>query len=82
MSGRSGMKWGLLWFDDDGKAPFVARVEKAARRYREKFRRSPNLCYVHPITLSTAEAMPRRVKVVELASIQPNHFWIGVKSRS
>jgi len=82
VNARFGMKWGLLWFDDNRKVPFVDRVEKAARRYREKFGRSPDVCYVHPMTLSGAEEMPAHVQIIELASVQPNHFWIGVKLRS
>ena len=76
------MDTGLLWFDDDRKAPLAAKVEKAARRYREKFGRSPNVCYVNPVTLSEAQAMPAHVKVIELTSIQPDHFWIGVRASS
>jgi hypothetical protein len=82
VSAQYHMKWGLLWFDDDRKAPLAARVEKAARRYREKFGRSPDVCYVNPVTLSEAEAMPAHVKIIERTSIQPNHFWIGVGSSS
>jgi len=74
------MKTGLLWFDDNPKVPLATKIGNAARRYRKKFGRSPNVCYVHPQTLSGAKKMPARVKVIKLASIQPNHFWIGVKS--
>ena len=82
MNAQLDMKWGLLWFDDNRKAPLATKVERAARRYREKFGRSPDVCYVNPVTLSGAEAMPARVKIVEMVSIQPNCFWIGVKSSS
>ena len=82
MNAQFHMKWGLLWFDDNRKAPLAARVEKAARRYREKFGRSPDVCYVNAVTLSGAEAVPARVKIIELASIQPDCFWIGVRSSS
>jgi hypothetical protein len=72
------MKTGLLWFDDDPKVPLATKVENAARRYREKFGKSPTVCYVHPKTLAAAKAMPTNVKLVESANIQPNHFWIGI----
>jgi len=80
VSTQPDMQWGLLWFDDNSKLPLSARVEKAVRRYREKFGRSPNLCYVNPVTLSEVEDMPAHVKIIGLASVQPNHFWIGVRS--
>lgn len=75
------MKTGLLWFDDNPKVPLATKIENAARRYRERLGRSPNLCYVHPETLTGGETMPGHVKVVESATVQRNHFWIGVKSR-
>jgi len=71
---------GLLWFDDSPNVPLAAKIENAARRYRERFGRSPEVCYVHPRTLAGAKVLPTHVKVIELATIQPNHFWIGVRS--
>lgn len=76
----AGMKTGLLWFDDNPKVPLVTKIENAARRYQEKFGRLPNVCYVHPKTLAGAKTVPVQVKVIELSSIQPNHFWVGVQS--
>jgi len=72
------MKMGLLWFDDNPKVPLATKIENAARRYRERFGRAPDVCYVHPKTLAGEKAMPAQVKVIESASVQPNHFWIGV----
>jgi len=76
------MKWGLLWFDDNPRRTLSAKVKEAAQRYREKFGTSPDVCYVHPMTLLAAKALPERVELIELASIPPNHFWIGVRSPS
>ena len=73
------MRTGLLWFDDNAKVPLATKIENAARRYRERFGRSPNVCYVHPETLASEPVVKTAVKVVELASVQPNHFWIGVQ---
>lgn len=74
------MNTGLLWFDDNPKLPFVTKVENAVRRYRERFGRSPDMCYVHPETLARAEAMPAQVQVVALRTVRPNCFWLGRKS--
>jgi hypothetical protein len=74
------MKTGLLWFDDDPNVPLATKIENAARRYRKRVGKSPNVCYVHPETFAGAKTMPAHVKVIESASVQPNYFWIGVKS--
>ena len=74
------MQSGLLWFDDNPKVSLTDKIEKAAGRYREKFGRAPNVCFVHPQTLEGAEQLPAQVKVIERVSIQPNNFWIGVDS--
>jgi hypothetical protein len=75
-----GMQMGLLWFDDNPKVSFAAKIEKAARRYRERFGRAPDMCYVHPQTLAGVQELPARVRVIERTTVQPNNFWIGVKS--
>jgi hypothetical protein len=77
---ESAMEMGLLWFDDNPGVSLAAKIEKAARRYRQKFGRSPDMCYVHPQTLAGAGELPAQVKVIERTSVQPNNFWIGVKS--
>ncbi|MGB9879445.1 MAG: hypothetical protein ACPLRM_01665 [Anaerolineae bacterium] len=74
------MEIGLLWFDDNPKIPLATKIENAARRYRERFGKSPNVCYVHPKTLAGAQNLPAYVRVIESISIQPNCFWIGVNS--
>ena len=41
------MKVGLLWYDDDPGHDLAEKIGRAARRYRQKFGASPNICYVH-----------------------------------
>ncbi len=72
------MKTGLLWFDDSPKVSLANKVLDAVRHYREKFGRSPNVCYVHPSTWAGSQAASAEVRVVTSATVQPNHFWIGV----
>ena len=74
------MQTGLLWFDDDPKVPFASKVERAARRYRERFGRSPDVCYVHPRTCAGISAMPAGVQVIALSTVRPDCFWVGLKS--
>ena len=82
MDAQSCMDWGLLWFDDNHETPFATRVKKAAQQYLERFGRAPDVCYVHPMMLLGAETTPEDIEVLESACIQPDHFWIGVKSSS
>jgi hypothetical protein len=72
------MKTGLLWFDDSPGVPLADKLGHAVRRYREKFGRRPNVCYMHPSTMTDASAAPAEVRVVTSTNVQPNHFWVGV----
>ncbi|RLC75030.1 MAG: hypothetical protein DRJ03_30935 [Chloroflexi bacterium] len=85
------MKAGLLWFDDDPDRTLEDKVLRAAKRYRRKYDRQPNLCFVHPAAF---EGLPvgrqgngkvRKAGQVEIRpghSILPHHFWIGVDEES
>jgi len=42
------MQTGLLWYDDDPQRPLEAKISRAAERYRDKYGRLPDTCYVHP----------------------------------
>ena len=42
------MEIGMLWFDNDKKSDYEAKIERAARYYRDKYGKVPNLCFVHP----------------------------------
>ena len=42
------MQTGLLWYDDDPQRPLEAKISLAAERYRDKYGRLPDTCYVHP----------------------------------
>lgn len=79
------MNIGMLWFDNDPKAEFNAKIERAARYYHEKYGRTPNLCFVHPSMLgnghSKEDSTPLKsgnIVVRPSRSVLPNHFWIGV----
>lgn len=45
------MNVGMLWFDNDNKRALNAKIERAAEYYRNKYGRSPTLCFVHPSML-------------------------------
>lgn len=72
------MKEGLLWFDDDPARSLTDKVGRATKRYRQKYGRAPDVCYVHPKMMGGAEAQLGDVRVLPACTVQPNHFWLGV----
>ncbi len=70
------LRVGMLWFDDRADCPLEAKIERAARRYREKYGRVPNVCYVHP-SVFKPEASTEALKVIARTDILPHHLWIG-----
>ena len=78
---------GLLWYDDDPRRGLEDKVGRAARRYREKYGRWPNTCYVHPQVLAghigqeLQVACPKRQRAVIHVLTAPNillhHYWLG-----
>nr|HID14985.1 hypothetical protein [Anaerolineae bacterium] len=73
------MKVGLLWYDDDPGCDLAEKIGRAARRYRQKFGTSPDVCYVHPSALS-GNGQVRKVggvRVAPLPSVLRHHFWLG-----
>jgi hypothetical protein len=83
------MNVGMLWFDNDSKASLDVKVERAAAYYRNKYGKTPTLCFVHPSMLpevltTSQDEVQRKVyttdgiEVRPNRSVLPNHFWIGV----
>lgn len=76
------MRAGLLWFDDEPGRDLDQKVGRAAQRYREKFGRLPEVCYVHPSTLQGAKGnggdrtVVGKVRVVPLPSVLRHHFFL------
>lgn len=83
------MNIGMLWFDNDPKTEVSAKIARAATYYRDKYGKTPNLCFVHPSMLGvTPGSAPGAngngslkggaIEVRTSPTIRPNHFWIGV----
>ncbi len=84
------MNVGMLWFDNDPKSGLGSKVARAAAYYRNKYGKTPTLCFVHPSMLTASvpaggEAsasdkgiLTGGVEVRSNPSVLPNHFWIGV----
>jgi len=72
------MKEGLLWYDDNPGRDLAEKIGRAARRYRQKFGTSPDVCYVHPSALDGGEGRKAgKVRVAPLPSVLRHHFWLG-----
>ncbi|MDY6875127.1 MAG: hypothetical protein SWK90_02835 [Chloroflexota bacterium] len=78
------MKVGLLWYDDNPGRDLAEKIGRAARRYRQKFGTSPNICYVHrSVQASQGEVGNGNVRKLGGVRISPSptvlrhHFWLG-----
>jgi len=66
---------GLLWFDESGT--LEQRVERAVRRYTEKFGRRPTVCYVHPSMLNEpGPTLAAGVRLAPRRSVLRDHFFV------
>ena len=82
------MQIGLLWFDNSTDRGLAAKIEDAARRYREKFGVSPDTCYVNSAALDVGEiallARPAQglpLRVLPATDVLPHYFFLGVEER-
>jgi len=73
------MQEGLLWFDADPKRDLAEKVARAVDRYRFKFGRRPNLCYVNPSTLGQGPIVLEGIRLLPAPNVLKHHFWIGVE---
>ncbi len=64
---------GVLWYDPDRRRPLAEKVAEAARRYREKFGRDPDVVVLNPI--EAEGGLPLRVLVRPF--VRPGHFIVG-----
>jgi hypothetical protein len=73
---------GMLWFDDSAQ-PFTEKLARAAAYYRNKHGCAPNVCYVHPSSLSDDNMpLPEMIRIVRMENLLPNHFWLGVAGQT
>lgn len=71
------MKSGLLWFDSSSDY-LGDKIERAAKRYKEKFGVSPDVAVVNPQMLQDRSTVKIKSIRIELKStIMPNHIWLG-----
>ncbi len=67
------MREGLLWFDPDRRRTATEKLDQAAARYAERFRRPATLCRVNPAELFAHPA----IRVEADPFVRPNHLFVG-----
>jgi hypothetical protein len=73
------MNIGMLWFDNDPRSDTPAKIERAASYYRQKYGRTPTLCFVNPKMAPAGSPFKAGdVEVRPSSQVLPNHLWIGV----
>ena len=68
------IEWGLLWLDSEGT--LEERVRRAATRYKEKYGRTPDACFV-PSDLLDEGVVIDNVHVAGNPTVLKDHLWIG-----
>jgi len=68
---------GWMWVDSRRDRNLREKVLAAARRYRGKFGRPPDICYINAAHLDRPEIEVQGVRVVGAPNIPPHHFWLG-----
>jgi hypothetical protein len=76
------MDVGMMWFDEERGTELRARIDRAARYYKDKYGRTPNLCYIHPRTAEGEVRAKAEIEVRTSQSVQPDYFWLGLKETS
>jgi hypothetical protein len=82
------MNVGLLWYDGDPRRSLEDKIGRAAQRYREKYGRWPNTCYVHPQAVAAPagqqeglacrlEDSRQAIRVVSAPNVLLHHLWLG-----
>ncbi|MBN1285228.1 MAG: hypothetical protein JXB47_07515 [Anaerolineae bacterium] len=78
------MKTGMLWFDDDKKRSLAEKVTRAVTYYEQKYKVTPNVCYVHPSTLEEPGDVAglNGLELRTAKQVRRNHFWVGIEEQS
>ena len=88
------MNIGMLWFDNNTNTPLPSKIMRAAKYYREKYGRSPDLCFLNPVMLENGSRKAGEglelgkegsfhlgeIEVRGSPLVLPHHFWIGLSN--
>ena len=70
------MKQGMLWYDNQDGKKLNERIEQAVRYFTQKYGRSPEQCFVHPIMITEDNKTDLPVKVISDEKVLINHIWL------
>ena len=70
------MDIGLLWFDK-GSEQLSHKVQRAAKRYKERFGQQANVCYVHPEALPEGSQKVGKIWLRTSSRVLRHHLWVG-----
>jgi len=76
------MNTGMLWFDNDPKADFLTKINRATDYYLKKYGQRPDLCFVNPGMKFEPPPKNTGIDVQTDQMIMPDHFWLGIKTCS
>ncbi len=76
------MNIGMLWFDNDSKTDLATKIHQAADYYRNKYGKTPDMCFVHPSMVENVTYQGNGIELRTSRSVLPNHLWIGVNNAS
>jgi len=72
----------MLWFDNNKQRDFEAKIERATSYYEKKYGKKPTVCFVHPSMVpEKGKPQAKGVEIRSMATVLPNHFWIGVNGK-
>lgn len=71
------MNHGMLWFDNNLQTDLPSKISRAAEYYKNKYGKSPTLCFVNPKMAEKKKFKTGNVEVRTMNTIMPNHLWIG-----
>jgi hypothetical protein len=72
------MDTGMLWFDNDPKVDLYDKIIRAATYYKNKYGKTPDLCYVHPSMLNEKRQRSQGIEIRTHRQVLPNHLWLGI----
>jgi hypothetical protein len=74
------MHTAMLWFDNSHDS-IEKKIQKAVDYYDKKYGRKPDLCLLHPSTLTASEPKIEGLTVRAYRPVLPGHIWIGIEDK-
>jgi hypothetical protein len=72
---------GWLWFDNDPKTNLDEKVVQASARFRQKFGRPPDVCYVSLRSVGERPLASGHIQVRTARNVPPGHFLFVVEEQ-